>query len=103
LERYFGYYVNTNVKREIFMSDLLDDKEAATKVVVDFLTKKSKNKSKFYIKDFYAIFPDDKPRAIKNVINKMVQDEILEFWSSGSTTMYGLKGGGIQHSSEGEE
>ena len=85
------------------MSDLLDDKEAAKKAVVDFLTKKAKNKSKFYIKDFYAIFPDDKPRAIKNVVNKMVQEEVLEFWSSGSTTMYGLKGGGKQHASEGEE
>ncbi len=85
------------------MSDLLENKEAATKVVVDFLTKKSKNKSKFYIKDFYSLFPDDKPRAIKNVVNKMVIEEVLEFWSSGSTTMYGLKGGGKQHSSEGEE
>lgn len=85
------------------MSDLLNDKEAATKAVVDWLTKKSKNKTKFYIKDFYKIFPDDKPRAIKKVVNKMVEEEVLEFWSSGSTTMYGLKGVGIQHSSEGEE
>jgi hypothetical protein len=84
------------------MSDLLDNVEDATKVVVDFLTKKSKNKTKFYIKDFYALFPDDKPRAIKKVVNKMVETGELEFWSSGSTTMYGLKGGGIQHSSEGE-
>ena len=85
------------------MSDLLDDKEAATKAVVDWLEKKSKTKTKFYIKDFYKIFPDDKPRMIKKVVNKMVEDQILEFWSSGSTTMYGLKGAGIQHSSEGEE
>ncbi|MEH0022525.1 MAG: dissimilatory sulfite reductase D family protein [Desulfobacter sp.] len=85
------------------MSELLDNKEAATKAVVDWLTKKSKNKTKFYIKDFYKVFPDDKPRAIKKVVNKMVEEEILEFWSSGSTTMYGLKGVGIQHSSEGEE
>jgi hypothetical protein len=84
------------------MSDLLDNVEDATKVVVDWLTKKSKNKTKFYIKDFYALFPDDKPRAIKKVVNKMVETGELEFWSSGSTTMYGLKGGGIQHSSEGE-
>ena len=55
------------------------------------------------IKDFYKIFPDDKPREIKKVINKMVETGELEFWSSGSTTMYGLKGVGIQHSSEGEE
>jgi hypothetical protein len=85
------------------MSDLLDNKAAATEAVVAWLTKKSKNKTKFYIKDFYKIFPDDKPRMIKKVINKMVEEEVLEYWSSGSTTMYGLKGIGIQHSSEGEE
>ena len=84
------------------MSELLDDKEAATKAVVDWMTKKSKNKTKFYFKDFSKVFPDDKPRLIKKVITKLVQEEILEYWSSGSTTMYGLKGGGIQHSSEGE-
>ena len=84
------------------MSDLLDNVEDATKAVVDWLTKKSATKSKFYLKDFYKIFPDDKPRMIKKVVNKMVETGELEFWSSGSTTMYGLKGGGIQHSSEGE-
>lgn len=85
------------------MSDLLNDKEAATKAVVDWMTKKSKTKTKFYFKDFYKLFPDDKPRMIKKVVNKLVQDEVLEYWSSGSTTMYGLAGVGIQHSSEGEE
>ena len=79
------------------MSELLDDKEAATKAVVDWMTKKSKTKTKFYFKDFYKVFPEDKPRMIKKVVNKMVQEEVLEYWSSGSTTMYGLKGGGIQH------
>lgn len=85
------------------MSELLDDKEGARKLVVDFMTKKAKTKTKFYFKDFYKLFPDDKPRMIKKVINKMVEEEVLEYWSSGSTTMYGLKGSGIQHSSEGEE
>ena len=85
------------------MSELLDDKEGAKKLVVDFMTKKAKTKSKFYFKDFYKLFPDDKPRMIKKVINKMVEEEVLEYWSSGSTTMYGLKGSGIQHASEGEE
>ncbi|MCP4673425.1 MAG: dissimilatory sulfite reductase-asociated protein DsvD [Desulfobacula sp.] len=84
------------------MSELLDNKDAATKAVVDWMTKKSKTKTKFYFKDFYKLFPDDKPRMIKKVVNKMVQDEVLEYWSSGSTTMYGLKGGGKQHESEGE-
>lgn len=84
------------------MSDLLANKEAAQEAVVEWLTKKSKSKTKFYLKDFYKVFPDDKPREIKKVVNKMVENGILEFWSSGSTTMYGLKGAGIQHSSEGE-
>ncbi len=84
------------------MSELLDNKEAATKAVVDWMTKKSKTKTKFYFKDFYKLFPDDKPRMIKKVVNKLVQEEVLEYWSSGSTTMYGLKGGGKQHASEGE-
>jgi hypothetical protein len=85
------------------MSELLDDKEGAKKLVVDFMTKKAKTKTKFYFKDFYKLFPDDKPRMIKKVINKLVEEEVLEYWSSGSTTMYGLKGSGIQHASEGEE
>jgi len=85
------------------MSELLDNKEAATKAVVDWMTKKSKTKTKFYFKDFSKIFPEDKPRVIKKVVNKMVQEEVLEYWSSGSTTMYGLKGGGKQHASEGEK
>ncbi len=85
------------------MSDLLANKDDAIKAVVDWMTKKSKTKTKFYFKDFSKVFPDDKPRMIKKVINKMVEEEVLEYWSSGSTTMYGLKGGGIQHSSEGEE
>ncbi|PIE69122.1 MAG: dissimilatory sulfite reductase-asociated protein DsvD [Deltaproteobacteria bacterium] len=71
--------------------------------VVDFMESKSKNKSKFYFKDLAALFPEEKPRAVKKIINKMVSDEILEYWSSGSTTMYGLRGAGKQHASEGEE
>ncbi len=84
------------------MSELLSNKEAATQAVVDFMTKKSKTKSKFYFNDFQDIFPDDKLRDIKKVVNALVTDGVLEYWSSGSTTMYGLKGAGKQHSSEGE-
>ena len=93
--------IKTLGERVISLKDNVNTEEA-TKVVVDWLTKKSKTKTKFYIKDFYKLFPDDKPRMIKKVVNKMVETGELEFWSSGSTTMYGLKGGGIQHSSEGE-
>jgi len=79
------------------------EKEAATKAIVDELTKKGKSKSKFYLKDFYKIFPDEKPRTVKNLINELVRDEVLEYWSSGSTTLIGLKGVGKQAGAEHEE
>jgi hypothetical protein len=47
-------------------------------------------KPQLYIKDFYACDPDAKPRVIKNVANEMVREGRLMFWSSGSTTMYGI-------------
>ncbi len=82
---------------------VLDNREEATKMVTDYLQKKLKNKTKFYLNDFYKVFPDDKPRQVKKFVNSLVTDGVLEYWSSGSTTMYGLKGAGKQHSSEGEE
>lgn len=68
--------------------------------VVDFI--KSKAKTKFYFNDFFDVFPDKGPRDVKKVLTAMVNAEILEFWSSGSTTMYGLKGAGKQSQAEGE-
>ncbi len=78
------------------------DIEESKKIIVEKLTKKSKTKSKFYLKDFYKMIPDEKPRAVKNLVNQMVKEEILEYWSSGSTTMIGLKGVGKQASAEDE-
>ena len=69
-------------------------------VIMDALKSKSKSKSKFYLKDFYSMVPDMKPREVKNVVNKMVQEGLLEYWSSGSTTLIGLKGMGKQHAEE---
>ena len=37
------------------------------------------------------------------ILTKLVNEEVLEFWSSGSTTMYGLKGAGKQAHTEGED
>ena len=68
--------------------------------IVDFIS--AKNKTKFYFKDFLEIFPDKGPREVKKILTSMVQCEVMEFWSSGSTTMYGLKGAGKQSQAEGE-
>lgn len=71
--------------------------------IVDFLKGKSSSKSKFYFNDFLSLFPGKGPREVKKVLTSLVNEEVLEFWSSGSTTMYGLKGAGKQGQAEGEE
>ncbi len=78
------------------------DQAEATEKIVEALKKKAKTKSKFYFNDLAKIL-DEKPRAAKKFINEMVTDGILEYWSSGSTSMYGLKGAGKQAAGEGED
>ena len=73
----------------------------ATEKIVEAL-KKKKGKTKFYFNDLAKIL-GLKPRVAKKLINKMVIDEVLEYWSSGSTSLYGLKGVGKQASAEHED
>ncbi len=75
--------------------------EEAKQKIVEGLGKK-KGKSKFYFNDLSKIL-ELKPREAKKLINKLVEQEVLEYWSSGSTSMYGLKGAGKQHAAEHEE
>jgi len=78
------------------------DVEAAKAEILAFCEAKSKNKSKFYFNDFTKLFPDEKARAVKKILTALVQEEKMVFWSSGSTTMYGLAGVGKQAEAEGE-
>lgn len=75
--------------------------EAKAKII-EALEKKAKTKSKFYFNDLSKIL-EMKPREAKKLINQMVTEEILEYWSSGSTSMYGLKGAGKQAHAETED
>jgi hypothetical protein len=86
-----------NSKRGLIM-----DYEEAKQKIVEGLTKKQKVKSKFYFNDLAKIL-GEKPRVAKKLINQMVQEEILEYWSSGSTSLYGLKGTGKQAHAEHED
>ena len=76
--------------------------EEAKEKIVAGLTKKAKVKSKFYFNDLAKIL-EMKPRLAKKLINQMVTEEVLEYWSSGSTSMYGLKGAGKQAHAETED
>ena len=78
------------------------DYEESKKKIVEALQKKLKTKSKFYFNDLAKIL-EAKPRVAKKVINRMVQEQLLEYWSSGSTSLYGLPHTGKQEAAEGEE
>ena len=75
--------------------------EEAKAKILEFISSKSKNKTKFYFSDFTDLFPEEKGRDVKKILTGMVNEEILVFWSSGSTTMYGVAGAG-KHA-EGED
>ncbi len=79
----------------------MDYEEAKQKIVTE-LTKKLKTKSKFYFNDLSKIL-EAKPRDAKKIVNQMVTEGVLEYWSSGSTSMYGLPGTGKQAHTEGED
>lgn len=77
------------------------DIEEAKEKILEGLQKK-KSKTKFYFNDLAKIL-DLKPRVAKKLINQLVQEEVLEYWSSGSTSLYGLKGAGKQAHAEHED
>ncbi len=70
------------------------NKEELKQKILEYATKKAKHKSKMYIKDLYKADPSAKPREIKNAANELVREGKLEFFSSGSTVMYGVPGYG---------
>jgi Mn-dependent DtxR family transcriptional regulator len=76
--------------------------EEAKAKIIEELTKKLKTKSKFYFNDLAKII-EAKPRDAKKIVNKMVEEGALEYWSSGSTSMYGMPGTGKQAAAEHEE
>jgi len=73
--------------------------EEDKQLIIDTLNAK-KGKTKFYLNDFNKMFPDKKPREVKKIVNSMVSEGLLEYWSSGSTTLIGLRGAGKQHDAE---
>jgi hypothetical protein len=80
---------------------IMEYEEAKTKII-EGLQKKSKTKSKFYFNDLSKLL-ELKPREAKKLVNKLVEEGVLEYWSSGSTSMYGLKGAGKQSAAEHED
>ncbi|MGQ9825003.1 MAG: dissimilatory sulfite reductase D family protein [Desulfotomaculales bacterium] len=67
------------------------------KAIIEYA--ESSKKSKFYFKDMEKAVqgkvPGAKSRDIKKAASELVNEGTLIYFSTGSTTMYGLKGRGI--------
>ncbi len=70
--------------------------EDIKKAILEFAEKSKK--TKFYFKDMEKavrkVYPDAKAREVKKAATALVTEEILIYFSTGSSTMYGLKGRG---------
>jgi hypothetical protein len=56
------------------------------KVTDAFRQKSTGDKKMYYIKDVVRWFPDEDRRAIQNVVKELLDEEVLRYWSSGSST-----------------
>jgi len=70
--------------------------EDIKKAILDFA--EGSKKTKFYFSDIekavHKVLPDLKTRMIKKGATALINEEKLIYFSTGSTTMYGLKGRG---------
>ena len=70
--------------------------EDLKKAILEFA--ETNKKSKFYFSDMEKgvrkVMPDAKAREIKKAATALVNEEKLIYFSTGSSTMYGLKGQG---------
>lgn len=71
-------------------------------IIVDFAEKSKK--TKFYFKDIekavQKVKPDAKMREIKKACTALINEGTLIYFSTGSSTMYGLKGRGMTEDPE---
>ncbi len=64
--------------------------EEAKQKIIEWV--KQQKKSRHYFNDLCKAVPEMKMMAAKKIINELVNEGKLKYWSSGSTTMYMLPG-----------
>lgn len=64
--------------------------EDAKQRIIEWM--KQQKKSRHYFNDLCKAIPEMKMMQAKKVINELVNEGKLTYWSSGSTTMYMLPG-----------
>ncbi len=78
--------------------------EDIRQAIIDYASKGAK--TKFYFKDMLVgvkkTIPDTNVSEVKNMASEMVREGVLELFSTGSSTLYGLKGRGISVEKSGD-
>lgn len=57
-----------------------------TKITELFREKSNGDKKMFYIRDVTKWLPGEDRHAIQNVVKELLDEEVLKYWSSGSST-----------------
>ena len=78
----------------------MEQKKATAKIVEGL--GKEKGKTQFYFSELTKIL-GERPKVAKKLINKMIEDQILEYWLSDSMSLYRLKKIGKQAVAEHED
>lgn len=61
--------------------------ENLNKRIVELFHEKSKgDKKMFYIRDVTKWLPDEDRHAVQNAVKELLDEEVLKYWSSGSST-----------------
>lgn len=63
---------------------MADDLKA--KMVEAFREKSKGDKKMFYIRDVTKWFPDEDRHAVQNAVKALIDEDVLKYWSSGSST-----------------
>jgi hypothetical protein len=68
----------------------MSSKEEAKERIINWM--KEQKKTKHYFNDLCKAVPEINMREAKKLINELVSEGRLRYWTSGSTTMYMLPG-----------
>ena len=66
---------------EVMMADNLKEK-----LVEAFREKSKGDKKMFYIRDVTKWFPDEDRHAVQDAVKILIDEDVLKYWSSGSST-----------------
>jgi hypothetical protein len=66
---------------EVVMSE-----DLKSRVTALFREKSRGDKKMFYIRDVTKWLPDEDRHTVQNVVKELLDEEVLKYWSSGSST-----------------